>query len=209
MKFALLPNVEIIEGDFLAIDIATLLGPKPGSSRPGLQQAPEKVRVVGNLPYYITSPILLRLFEYHQFFDSIVLMVQREVADRIAAKPGVRDYGLLSATTQLYGRVEKLFDLPPGAFNPPPKVQSSVLRLTMAPRFEQLAVPEPEFIQFLKLLFGQKRKTLVNNLKARFNPKLLASAFRRASVQPAIRAEALSLEKMASLFRALSAEAAD
>jgi 16S rRNA (adenine1518-N6/adenine1519-N6)-dimethyltransferase len=209
MKFALLPNVEVIEGDVLAIDIATLLGPKPGSSRPGLQQVPEKVHVVGNLPYYITSPILLRLFEYHQFFDCMVLMVQREVADRIAAKPGVRDYGLLSATTQLYCRVEKLFDLPPGAFGPPPKVHSSVLRLTVDPRFAQLGVAEDGFIEFLKLLFGQKRKTLANNLKGKFDRKQIGSAFRRVGLQLAVRAEALSLEKMASLFRALGSGTAD
>ena len=88
------------------------------------------MKVVGNLPYYITSDILLRLFEFSKYFDSIVIMVQREVADRIAAKPGGRDYGMLSATAQLYARVEKLFTLPPAAFVPPPKVHSTVLRLT-------------------------------------------------------------------------------
>jgi len=105
MKFALHPNVEIIEGDVLAIDFGTLFGPKPGASRPGLVQAPEPVSVVGNLPYYITSDILLRLFEFRQNFKTIVIMVQKEVADRLAASPGSRDYGLLSATAQLYAKV--------------------------------------------------------------------------------------------------------
>src|SRR5215467_5495697 len=98
MQFALMPNVEIIEGDVLAIDFNTLFGPKPGSTRPGIEISPERVRVVGNIPYYVTSDILLRLFQYRQYFDSIVLMVQKEVADRIAASPGKSEYGLLSAT---------------------------------------------------------------------------------------------------------------
>ena len=80
--------------------------------------------MVGNLPYYITSEILLRLFEFSKYFGSIVIMVQKEVADRIAAEPGSRDYGMLSATAQLYAGVQKLFTLPPGAFVPPPKVHS-------------------------------------------------------------------------------------
>src|SRR5712691_13023595 len=93
MKFSLTPNLEIIEGDILAVDFYTLFGPKPGSTRPGMEQAPDRVRVVGNLPYFITSDILLRLFEYRKSFDSIVLMVQKEVADRLAAHPGTKDYG--------------------------------------------------------------------------------------------------------------------
>ena len=95
--------------------------PSPDWGRPGIELKPEPVNVVGNLPYYITSDILLRLFEFSKYFDTIVIMVQREVADRIAAEPGGRDYGLLSATSQLYARVEKLFTLPPDAFSPPPK----------------------------------------------------------------------------------------
>src|SRR5579863_1680065 len=114
MKFSMQPNVEIIEGDVLKVEMDTVFGAKPGSLRTGLNFAPEPARVVGNLPYYITSDILLRLLEYHRYFSTIVIMVQKEVADRLAASPGTRDYGLLTATTQLYGRVEKLFTLPPG-----------------------------------------------------------------------------------------------
>src|SRR5262249_4878839 len=138
------------EGDILAMDFDTLFGPKPGASRPGLPITPEAVRVIGNLPYYITSDILLRLLEFRRYLESIVIMVQREVADRIAAPPGGRDYGLLSATAQLYTNIEKLFTLPPSAFSPPPKVHSTVLRLTIAPRLWQLGVPEAAFINFLK-----------------------------------------------------------
>jgi len=204
MKFALYPNVEIIEGDVLAIDFGTLFGPKPGSSRPGLVHTPEAVRVVGNLPYYITSDILLHLFSFHQSFDTLVIMVQKEVADRLSAAPGSRDYGLLSATAQLYAKVEKLFTLPPGAFAPPPKVHSSVVRLTMSPKLDTLGVPEEEFVKFLKLSFGQKRKTLWNNLKLQYGEKSLRAALQEAGVKPAVRAEALPLEKKAAIFRALA-----
>jgi 16S rRNA (adenine1518-N6/adenine1519-N6)-dimethyltransferase len=205
MNFSQEPNVEIIEGDVLAIDFNTLFGPKPGSTRPGMNHEPEAVRVVGNLPYFITSDILLRLFEFRQYFEMIVLMVQREVADRLAAAPGRSEYGLLSATAQLYARVEKLFTLPPGAFSPPPKVESTVVRLRMAPKIDSLHVPEAEFIGFLKLSFGQKRKTLWNNLKSQYQPAVLRTAMEKAGVKPTVRAEALSLEKSASLFRALAA----
>ena len=204
MKFALRPNVEIIEGDILAIDFSTLFGPKPGSTRPGIDFKPEPVRVVGNLPYYITSDILLRLFAHRQYFETIVIMLQREVAERLAAAPGTSDYGLLSATAQLYARVDSLFTLPPGAFSPPPKVHSTVVRLMLAPRIESLRVPEEEFIGFLKLSFGQKRKTLWNNLKSQYAPDVLRSALEKTAVKPTVRAEALSLEKSAALFRALN-----
>jgi 16S rRNA (adenine1518-N6/adenine1519-N6)-dimethyltransferase len=204
MKFALYPNVEIIEGDVLAIDFSTLFGPKPGASRPGLVQTPEPVPVVGNLPYYITSDILLRLFEFRQCFSTIVIMVQKEVADRLAATPGSRDYGLLSATAQLYAKVERLFTLPPGAFSPPPKVHSSVVRLEMSPRVNALNVDEEGFIHFLKLSFGQKRKTLWNNLKTEYAPDLLKEALQEAGVKPTVRAETLPLEKSAAIFRALA-----
>ncbi|HZU45502.1 MAG TPA: 16S rRNA (adenine(1518)-N(6)/adenine(1519)-N(6))-dimethyltransferase RsmA [Terriglobales bacterium] len=205
MKYSATPNVEIIEGDVLAIDFATLFGPPPGRSRPGLPIIATKARVVGNLPYYITSPILMRLFQFHEQFETLVIMVQREVGDRIVAKPGGSEYGLLSATVQLYAKVEKLFVVPAGAFSPPPKVQSAVLRLSIAPQFERLGVPEQEFLDFLKLAFGQKRKTLVNNLKGRYEARSLTAALDKSRIKPAVRAEAVSLEKMAELFKAVAA----
>ena len=203
MHFALRPNLEILEADILTVDFDTLFGPKPGSTRPGLNRQPERVQVAGNIPYFITSDILLRLFAARKYFDQIVLMLQREVADRLAVAPGKSEYGLLSATTQLYTKVEKLFSLPPGAFSPPPKVHSSVVRLTMAPRLERLRVPEAGFIDFLKRSFGQKRKTLWNNLKTEYEPGILRTAMQKAGVKPTVRAEALSLEKTADLYRAL------
>jgi 16S rRNA (adenine1518-N6/adenine1519-N6)-dimethyltransferase len=204
MGFSLSPNIEIIEGDVLAIDLDTIFGPKPGTTRPGMEQSPDKVRVVGNLPYFITSDILLRLFRYRKYFETIVLMVQKEVAERIAANPGTRDYGLLSATAQLYSRVDELFTLPPDSFAPPPKVFSTVIRLAISPRIDKLRVNEPEFIQFLKLSFAQKRKTLWNNLKSRYPADQLTRALAKSRIKPQIRAEALSLEQNAALFRELT-----
>jgi len=206
MRYSLVPNLEIIEGDILAIDFDSLFGPKPGSTRPGMPLVPEPVRGLGNLPYFITSDILLRLFEYRKYFDSFVLMVQKEVADRLAARPGKSDYGLLSATAQLYARVEKLFTLAPAAFSPPPKVDSTVVRLTLAPQLDELRVDEREFIDFLKLSFSQKRKTLWNNLKTRYPADELKSAMKKTRIDPSVRAEALSLTSTASLFRALASQ---
>ena len=203
LKFGMYRNVEVIEADVLAIDIDSLFGPKPGLGRPGIELKPQPVRVVGNLPYYITSDILLRLFAFSKYFDSIVIMVQKEVADRIAAEPGSSDFGMLSATTQLYARVENLFTLPPGAFSPPPKVHSSVLRLTIDPQQEKLGVAGDGFIDFLRLSFAQKRKTLWNNLKETYPEARLKQALAEAHVKPTARAETLSLEESAAIYRAL------
>src|ERR1051326_8374430 len=181
LKHARAENLEIIEADVLKVNFPAVLTERP---TPLITRvAPGKADVIGNLPYYITSDILLRLFEFHEFFDKIVIMVQREVADRIAAKPGNSEYGLLSATAQLYTKVEKLFTLPPGAFSPPPKVHSSVVRLTMTPKLEALGVDEGRFIAFLKLFFGQKRKTLWNNLRTEYESKKLRAAMEEADIQ--------------------------
>jgi len=203
LKFGMTHNVEVIEADILSIDFDSLFGPKPGLGRPGIELKPNPVRVVGNLPYFITSDILLRLFDFAKYFDTIVIMVQREVADRVAAPPGGSDYGLLSATAQLYAKVEKLFTLPPEAFEPAPKVHSTVLRLNLAPQIEKLGVAGDGFIGFLKLSFAQKRKTLWNNLKSRYGEAELRRAMTQARINPSARAETLSLKQSATLFRAL------
>lgn len=203
MKYANRTNLEIVEGDVLDIDLSRLMRRErrtSGDIHPG---ASEKAVVVGNLPYYITSPILMHLFRFHEVMTEIVIMVQKEVAERIAAKPGSRDYGLLSATAQLYTEAAKLFTLPPGAFSPPPKVQSTVLRLTIQPQLEDLKVSGPEFEEYLKLSFGQKRKTLRNNLRERYAEEDIRRALSAAGVKPDARAEALSLAKAAAVFRHL------
>ena len=202
LRFSRQPNVEIIEADVLTVDIANLIARKPDPIL-HLPQA-QKAKVIGNLPYYITSDILLHLFHFHEWISEIVIMVQREVADRIAAKPGSRDYGLLSATAQMYARVENLFTLPPGAFTPPPKVHSSVLRLMMAPRIAELGIETEPFVEFLKLSFGQKRKTLLNNLKSNYDPAAVRAALKSQRLREDVRAEAMPLEKAAGVFRKLT-----
>ena len=209
LKFGMTHNVEVIEADILSIDFDSLFGPKPGLGRPGIELKPNPVRVVGNLPYFITSDILLRLFDFAKYFDIIVIMVQREVADRLAAPPGGSDYGLLSATAQLYAKVESLFTLPPEAFEPAPKVHSTVLRLNVAPQIEKLGVAGDGFIGFLKLSFAQKRKTLWNNLKSRYDEAELRRAMTQARINPSARAETLSLKQSATLFRALRSSPED
>jgi 16S rRNA (adenine1518-N6/adenine1519-N6)-dimethyltransferase len=131
-------------------------------------------------------------------------MVQKEVADRLSAKPGHKEYGLLSATAQLYTKVEKLFTLPPSAFSPPPKVHSTVVRMEPSQRLEKLQVDEKGFIDLLKLSFAQKRKTLWNNLKLRYPTDELERALASAKVKPSTRAETLSLETSAHIFRELN-----
>lgn len=204
-RYSRFPNVEVLEADILAVELRTVLAQRIGPLRDLRPTKPEKVRVVGNLPYYITSDILLRLFEANDLIDFAVIMVQKEVADRIAARPGSSEYGLLSATAQLYAKVQKQFTLPPAAFNPPPQVHSTVLRLEMAPRIEELGVDERGFIEFLKLLFAQKRKTLFNNLREKYDSERARNAMKAAGLKPDVRAEAVTLEKTAALYKALRA----
>lgn len=188
-------NVAIVESDVLDVDFGSLL------------QHGERASVVGNLPYYITSDILLKLFSASRggHFTRAVLMMQREVAERVAAAPGVRDYGLLSATAQMYAQVEELFTLPPEAFSPPPEVYSTVIRLDFASRFEALQVDPEGFDRFLHSVFAQKRKTLANNLRAAgYSAQALQAAW-PVEIQAQARAEAMSLEAMAVLYRALGA----
>ena len=168
----------------------------------GGTEAGERLRVAGNLPYYITSPILLKLAASHAALDLAVLMVQREVADRVTAKPGSRDYGLLSVTAQMYGPVEQLFTLPPSAFSPPPQVHSTVIRWRFAPRFAELDVQEAGFLRFLRQAFAQKRKTLANNLRAAgVAPAAAAAALAQAGIDAQARAEAVPIEALAALWR--------
>ncbi len=203
MRYATKPNVEILESDFVAAEFTSIVGRRPGPLHDLRPTQPETVDVIGNLPYYITSDIVLRILQLHQNIERAVIMVQREVADRIAAAPGSRDYGLLSATVQLFARVDNLFTLPPSAFSPPPQVHSSVLRLTMAPRLEELQVEAAPFVAFLKLAFSHKRKTLMNNLRGQYKDTVVRAALKSAGLRADVRAEAMPLEKAAAVFRAL------
>jgi 16S rRNA (adenine1518-N6/adenine1519-N6)-dimethyltransferase len=167
-------------------------------------QAGQPLLVFGNLPYYITSQIVLKLAASHAALDRAVLMVQREVADRITAQPNSRDYGLLSVTAQLYGPATNLFTLPPASFSPPPDVHSTVFRWRFAPRFTELGVDESSFLPFVRKVFAQKRKTLSNNLRtAGFSPAAISAALAQAAIDPRARAEQLPIETLASLWQAL------
>jgi len=203
-RFRNAPNVTIVEADILQTDLTALIP----SNIPASETAEGdsgSFDVIGNLPYYITSDILLKLFSTatHGRLRRAVLMMQREVADRVSASPGVRDYGMLSATAQMYAAVQTLFTLPPSAFNPPPDVYSTVLRLQFAPRFDELGVDPLGFVKFLRVCFAQKRKTLANNLRAGgFADQSVHQAW-PASISPLARAETITLEGMAELYRAL------
>jgi 16S rRNA (adenine1518-N6/adenine1519-N6)-dimethyltransferase len=190
--------VTVIEQDVLQFDFAA------ASAAAG-----ERLLVVGNLPYGITSPILLKLASSHAALDRAVLMVQREVADRVTAEPGSRDYGLLSVTVQLYGPAQRLFTLPPSAFSPPPDVHSTVFRWRFAPRFVELGVEEATFLRFVRQCFAQKRKTLANNLRAAgVPPTAVAAALAQAAIAPQARAEAVPIESFAALWHYLEGKSA-
>jgi 16S rRNA (adenine1518-N6/adenine1519-N6)-dimethyltransferase len=203
-RFRNTPTVTIHHADILTTDIF------PFSYPPSAQ-----LDLIGNLPYYITSDILLHLFTFARanLLHRAVLMMQREVATRIAALPGSSDYGPLSALTQLHASVTNLFTLPPSAFDPPPDVHSTVVRLDFAPRFAELGLrpdtPDTPgdfapFNRFLRAGFAQKRKTLANNLRnTGYTASQLTAAW-PASIPPQARSEAVSLDAMARLYRNLT-----
>ena len=167
-------------------------------------EAGGKLLVVGNLPYYITSPILMHLAGAAAAIERAIVMTQREVADRVTAEPGSREYGLLTVAMRLYGRTQSLFTLPPGAFSPPPDVYSTVFRWSFAPRIAELGVEEKSFLELVKLCFQQKRKTLGNNLRAAGMETVMVARFcEEAQIAPTARAEALTLEQFAALWRAI------
>lgn len=189
---AQLPAIEVLEADILTVDLSSL------------RKDDENLHIVGNLPYYITSGILLHLFHHSNAIAKAVIMMQREVADRVIASPGSRDYGLLSATSQLYASIERVLTLPPDAFTPPPDVHSTVLRLTMRPRFSELGVAPDSFLAFLRQSFAQKRKTLGKNLRAAgYHRTRISEGLQNSSIPATARAEELSVERMATLWKAL------
>lgn len=186
------PGVEVVAGDVLKSDLGQLAG--------------ARFRVYGNLPYYITSPILHHLFGYAGRIASIHIVVQLEVAARIAAPPGRREYGYLSAICQFYTQPEIVFRIPPGAFRPPPRVTSALLCMTLPGARATLGIPvpdEPRFFEFVQLCFSQKRKTLRNNLRVVAPDTRIHEALAAAGLRPDARAEQLSLAHFAALFAAI------
>jgi len=186
-----LPNVTVIAGDVLALDLAALAGA-------------ERFHAYGNLPYYITSPIMHRLLAHADRLEAAFLVVQLEVAARITALPGGRDYAYFSAFTQFYSRPEILLRIPPGAFKPPPKVSSALVALRFPGERSQLAIhDEAGFLTFLKVCFAQKRKTLRNNLRSLMPQERATDLLRQCGIAPSARAEVIGLAQFASLFAAI------
>lgn len=183
-------EVEIVTGDILKLDLKSII--------------PGKFRVYGNLPYYITSPILHNLFEYADDIASIHIVIQLEVAARIVATPGRRAYGYLSALCQFYARPEIELRLPPGAFRPPPRVTSALVSMTLPGERPSLTIEnEKDFLRFVQACFGQKRKTLRNNLRAIASIEKIEVSLASCGLRPDARAEQLSLLQFAALYRAL------
>ena len=192
---AALSNVEVMAGDVLALDLGALTGA-------------ERFRVYGNLPYYITSPIVHRLLEHVDRLEAAFLVVQLEVAVRMTARPGRRDYGYFSAFTQFYSRPEILFRIPPGAFQPPPKVSSALVALRFPGERAHLGAKvgigdEERFVKFLKMCFAQKRKTLRNNLRSVMPEERATAVLRECGVAASARAEEIGLEQFARIFAAM------
>jgi 16S rRNA (adenine1518-N6/adenine1519-N6)-dimethyltransferase len=179
-KFRGCERLELIEADVLKIDLG--------------QWGP--AAIAGNLPYYITSPILSKVLELGERLLRAVFLVQKEVADRLVAAPGSRDYGYLTVTTQFLADVEYLLTVPSAAFHPAPKVDSAVVRLT--PRHEPPAVDRAAFLRFVSQAFQHKRKTLRNNLLEQYDRAVLD-----AIPEGKLRAEQMSIDGLVELYQRL------
>jgi 16S rRNA (adenine1518-N6/adenine1519-N6)-dimethyltransferase len=195
------PNVTMLTADILSADVIPYLsGLEPQRAQsPGDATARPRFRIVGNLPYYIASPILFRLIELHRkdaIFSDATLMVQREVADRLVARPGTKAYGVLTILLGVHTRITRLFDVPPGAFTPRPEVYSTVVRLRFGDPPVFIA-DLPLLERLVKALFGQRRKTLLNALK-RFDPTG-AAVLALSRIDGRRRPETLTLEELAQL----------
>jgi 16S rRNA (adenine1518-N6/adenine1519-N6)-dimethyltransferase len=186
-------KLTVVEADVLEVDLTAVVRGLLGA-RPTL----DRVRVVANLPYYISSPVLVHIVAHRGALADATVMLQREVVDRITAGPGGKDYGSLSVLVGMYCDAKRLFDVPPGAFRPVPKVVSSVARLTFRPTAAVDVPDERRFFAIVRGAFAQRRKTIENNMRAMG----LAGLPEAAGLDPRRRAETLSLEEFAALARA-------
>ena len=188
------PNLHVVSSDVLKVDIAEIA-------------AGRRVRIYGNLPYYITSPILHHLFAFAEIIDEIHVVIQLEVAERLAAQPGGRDYGYLSVATRLYSRPEIVMKIPREAFDPPPEVDSALVTLRLPGRDVNLGdLSKEHLLDFVKVCFAQKRKTLVNNLKSYGKADVIRTALEKCGLRADARAEQLSVGQFVGLWRELALE---
>lgn len=186
------PNLTVVHGDVLETDLTALA-------------AGRRIRLYGNLPYYITSPILHHFFTFANLIDEIHIVIQEEVALRLAAKPETKQYGYLSVVTQLYTRPEFVLRIPRSAFSPPPEVGSALVTLRLPGERAKLKLrDELAFLDFVKLCFAQKRKTLVNNLRSLAKPDFVREALAAQSLRQDARAEQLSMAQFAALHDSLA-----
>ena len=192
-------NVEIINNDILKVDIAALAEEKNGG---------KPIKVVANLPYYITTPIIMGLFESHVPIESITVMVQKEVADRMQCGPGSKDYGALSLAVQYYAKPEIVANVPPNCFMPRPNVGSAVIRLTRHENPPVEVADEKLMFRLIRASFNQRRKTLVNGLKnasdLSYTKEQIEDAIEAIGQPLTIRGEALTLEQFAQLANQLN-----
>lgn len=191
-----LNNVDIVQGDALKIDIKQLISDKFGSM---------EVMVCANLPYYITSPIIMRFLEEHINVSSITAMVQEEAAGRLCAQPGTRKCGAVSAAVRYYSHPEILFKVPRTSFYPQPNVDSAVIKLDVLKHPPVKAKDEQFFFSVIKLAFCRRRKTVLNSISGglHIDKKLLSGIMGKAGINPLLRAEQLTLEDFAALSNAL------
>ena len=191
-------NVTVIHDDVLKVDLTRLAEEKNGG-RP--------VKVVANLPYYITTPIIMGLFENHVPLDSITIMVQKEVADRMKTGPGSKDYGALSLAVQYYARPELVANVPPNCFMPRPRVGSAVIRLTRHEKPPVEVQDEKLMFGIIRASFNQRRKTLVNGLgnapELHLPKEKTAAVLEEMGLSPSVRGEALDLAGFAELSNRL------
>lgn len=205
-------NLSILTADALSLDCRKLITDAK-SKLHSLRRDDEhgnRVRVVANLPYYISTPIIEKLLLLGRSVFDMTLMLQKEVADRITTGPGSKEYGSLSVMVQFYCAASKLFDVPASAFAPAPKVQSAVIKLTVREEPAVEVADEARFFALVRASFAQRRKTILNNLKAAARvlefSEAPESALEAACVAPQRRAETLSLVEFAALSRALDRE---
>ena len=185
-------NLTILSGDVLETDLRAI-----ASAR--------RIRLYGNLPYYITSPILHHLFGYADLIDEIHIVVQLEVAQRLTARPGSKSYGYLSVVTQFYTRPEFALRLPRAAFRPPPEVGSALVHLRLPGERAKLTIQvDDDFLAFVKTCFSHKRKTLSNNLRDIAGPEQTRSLLCDLDLRKDARAEQLSVAELAAVYHSIS-----